>query len=176
MDDLTIQGSDAWLSQGDLFARLPLVNVDVTSNGLLSPSLLDGPAILMSHDCALDKRRAGALVIERINFLPLIAMSTLPASTAALIRGRPDELTPYETMYLGTVQPWGECVAVMSTPTRLPASYLRLEIVNGPDGPEDLRARPTLNDTRVGRISDIRVELLRSKWNTYWTGRKPEGS
>lgn len=163
-----------WLSQGDMFREVSLVVTEPGSPvGLSSPV---GPAMLMSHDCALDKRnRAGASTVSSVNFLPLFQVSLLDKGLSSeLLRG---QLMPYQAMYVGEVPSVGPSYVEFSRIYRLPPQYLDTELrtfdppPHGEEAGEHLCA--SQNDTRVAKLSAPALDLLRSKWNAYWTRRQP---
>lgn len=126
----------------------------------------------MSYDCALDKRnKAGVLQIKRINFLPLQSLSNLDQGTQGQLRSRPDHDAPFEHLFIGDVDNLGECFVSMSTPARVPSEHFGLYAIEAdPSDPDDLRACASRGDSRIGRLGQDRVTLLRTKWIAYWTG------
>jgi len=162
-----------WLSQGDLFQEVSVVVAEPGFPvGLSAPV---GPAMLMSHDCVLDKRNAAGSTLSSLNFMPLHQMSLAePNHSAALRRG---QLMPYNAMYVGDVPSIGPSYVEFSRIYRLPPKYLATELRTFDPPPEGEEVGEYLcagrNDTRVAKLSAPALELLRSKWNAYWTRRQP---
>lgn len=172
--------SQPWLSQGDVFSSVPVLDV-VTANSRAVASLRPGPAMLVTHDCALDKKTgSGRSTIDRISFVRLRDVASLPAQRADLLRGRADELQPYEALYLGEIEGIGESYVLVSDPYFLPALYFATELRQFDGSLEDASPQtllvPVANDARVGRVSDPVLGLLCNKWIAHWTRLVMEGS
>ncbi len=144
--------SDPWLSQGDVFAQIP-----VWQAGMLSQqTIVRGPALLVTRSCDLDKaKNNGQPAIEFLNFLPLQSFSELHNAN----RNKAEELrrralegtdTPYSVLYLDDIPQIGE----------VPEADHRRLIAGA-------------NDTRVGRLGDPLANLFVRKWIIHWTGLSP---
>lgn len=174
--------SDPWLSQGDVFAQIP-----VWQAGMLSQqTIVRGPALLVTRSCDLDKaKNNGQPAIEFLNFLPLQSFSELHNAN----RNKAEELrrralegadTPYSVLYLGDIPQIGECYAPLTQPFSLPAELFKVEIrVFSPDETGEVpeadhrRLIAGANDTRVGRLGDPLANLFVRKWIIHWTGLSP---
>jgi hypothetical protein len=126
----------------------------------------------------MDKvNREGVPGVERLNFLPLLSVEAAPADRRGLLRrGR---LEPFEPFYLGNVPEVGESYVVLSEVYALPAAYFGPSIQSFEDHPsaaEDAQRYlvATRNDSRLARLSDEQLEMLKDKVNAYWTRRLPE--
>ena len=161
-------GHARWLCQGDVFSSVPLAYTSVTVEGFRS-GYTDGPAVLATHDCVLDKRGRGILKIERVHFLPLLTTDGLDPGRLGELRKKSGELQPFEAMYLGEVAGFGESYVLMSNVAQVPATYFDLHAVPIHEGAEDQRACPQQRDTRIGRLADEAIPLLRRKWIAHWT-------
>ena len=164
-----------WLSQGDIFLSVPIVHLRLSGTGLAS-DLQSGPGMLVSNDCALDKKtRSGQATIKKLSFLPLRSAAALPADRAALLRR--DEIQPYEALYLGRVPSAGEAYVMVSEVYTLPAEYFGVNISEFNDVPDAQSVGSYLVATReferMGRLGTDRLELLKTKWNAHWTRRIP---
>ena len=148
-----------------------------TASGNLELGFRHGPAMLITHNCTLDKRnKRGELLTPRYHFLPVIALSEQNPDRQATIRR--NELTPYEVCYLGDCGELQESFVVLheiyALPSALFSPYLGAFEVDpeAESGQEYLGIQA--NDSRIGRIEDNRVELLRRKLNAYWTRKLSE--
>lgn len=161
-----------WLAQGDIFADVPIVSprVAADSHGL-SHGSDHGPAMLITHDCSLDKANGrGRATIRRLFFLPLRAVATLQPDRASMLRH--GELAPFESLYLGEVSDFGETYVVMSEAYYLPAEYFSVELeqfnhLDPKAGARRLVA--TVNCDRAGSVDDLALALFQKKWIAFWT-------
>jgi len=168
----------AWASQGDIFAEVPYgLTVAAEGGGIKLPDHPLTPAMLVTYDCQLDKSRHGNPRIQRLHFLPLIAVDSQDLNRQALLRR--NEVRPYEAFWLGACPlPIGEAFAQLSEVFSVPAEYF--EPVLKPSGlindvgREELRFGFGANDSRVGTIEDQRLALFSAKWTSYWLGIEPE--
>lgn len=171
-----------WLSQGDVFKELPYLRAGV-ADSVAAAQLDRGPALLVTHDCAIDKKnRRGHSTLEYLTFLPLQDVSALEAvepSRARDLRLHAERDQPYPVLYLGQVQDVGESYVMLSQPYTLPALLLRAELrdFNAAEtrGAPDRRIVPGVWDTRVGTLTERALTLLRRKWNAHWTRTLPPG-
>ncbi|BBX75453.1 hypothetical protein MSHI_33590 [Mycobacterium shinjukuense] len=135
-----------------------------------------GPAMLVNHDCALDKMNSrGEATIERLSFVKVHNLSTAPDHRQNLLRTNASQLKPFEAHYLGHVPGLGESYVVLSDPYHLPADYFGVEARSFPNlVAGEKRLAITNHDTRIGRLSDESLTLFRMKWNAYWTRTVPD--
>lgn len=178
----TAVGQDPWLSQGDLFREVVISRIGV-ENGLAAAGIERGPALLMSHDCVLDKKRKsnGREVsrVEFLTFVPVRGVGQLNPDKARALRefGSALGVRPYEALYLGEVDGLGETWASLAHPYTIPALLLGAELrvftasETGED--EDTRLVASIGDTRIGKLSAAGMALLRRKWMAQWTGEVP---
>lgn len=164
---------DAWLSQGDVFARLPIFHVYTDS--ALTTVKVDGPsmvpALLITHGCQLDKRnRRGVPMVQYLHFLPIVALDIQNPNLQEVLRQ--ETINPAQAMYIGDVQGIGAAMVNIAETSRVPAAYFGPELRAPGDAaarPNDMYLYATKNDTRIGRISKDRQEMLRSKLSAYWS-------
>lgn len=166
-----------WFSQGDILERVPIISVDAPIEGSLSVTSPLGPAVLLTHGCAMDKAsRAGKPSIRTLHFAPLVAVSHQDPSRQRLLRA--GGLTPYEVMHLGDCGPFGESFIVLSQMYALPTAYFVPTVIAWPDHPaalpDDRYCTPSANASRVGRLDDAQVDLLKRKMNAFWTRLLPK--
>lgn len=166
---------EPWLCQGDIFASTLVLDYPELSDGKIVPQLRVGPAMLVTHDCDLDKATAsGKPKVERFSFVRLRSVEALPADRIGIIRTSPEKLQPYEAQYLGVIPGIGESYVLVSDPYFLPASYFGFELREYPDHPEPNRHLTiTKNNSRIYRLSDPEIALFRAKWNIHWTRQAP---
>ncbi len=168
-----------WLAQGDIFRAVPVLEIEVLPSGQAVASLPTGPAVLLTHDCAMDKAYSdGRPKYERLQFARLRATAGLPQERRANLQGSRGAVAPFEAMWLGEVGDLGESFLLLSDTYFLPVECFRLLCVqyeeaagNGPNTP---RATPQVIDTRFARLSDDQLNLLRRKMLAYWTRLQPE--
>ncbi len=164
-----------WLSQGDVFTSVPIVRF----NGLERPELTQGPALLVTHGCVIDKKtNSGASTLEYLNFLPVHSMGALQPHQAEELRRKHTEVRPFAVMYVGDIPSLGEGYVSLKRPYTLPASFLDPQLVpftheDTGDG-DDLRPVPTRADTRIGMLDDEAVGRFQIKWMAHWTHLEPE--
>lgn len=175
-----------WLSQGDLFASIPIGWIGVENSAPVQ-KIDRGPALLVTAGCVIDKKtRAGRSSLEYLTFLPLRNLAQFDASKAGDARRSADELRPYGVLYVGFMGD-SEYVAPLAQPFTFPALLLRPDLVEYEEsatGEPDIRGsntrlRPTVNDTRVGRLHPQILQLFLSKWAAFFLGFEPvfpEGS
>lgn len=164
-----------WLSQGDLFNDVPIVLTELDAAAQARARVLHGPAMLLTHDCALDKAsNKGVPKIERIAFLPLVLVDLQDANRKALLRR--NSLEPFEVLYLANVPPYGEAFVALSESYYLPARYFALHrttSLHAEAESEMSYSHATQMDTRMGRLEEAELHLLRAKMNGYWTRTVP---
>ncbi len=172
-----LRESSQWLGQGDIFSSAPVLDVAEGAPNLVA-EFRTGPAMLVTHDCAMDKAtNAGAMTVERLAFVRLRSVDALPKQRADLLRSRAHERQPYEAQYLGHVPTLGEMYVLVSDPYFVPIHHFGglLREFDGPDRDGD-RVNflvATTNDSRVASLADTHLELFRDKWNIQWTRRMP---
>jgi hypothetical protein len=162
-----------WLCQGDIFAAAPVIDVILSSANELQVSLPTGPAVLITHDCAMDKpNRSGRPRVERLQFVRLRAVDALPPEQRNSLRGSRTRLPPYEALHLGDIADLGESFILLSDPYYLPAAYFALSFEDYSQhpqaGPDARYITPSLHDTRLGCLDAEQVELLRRKLIAFW--------
>lgn len=165
-----------WLSQADVFAEAPILSVTLTGEQLES-SVINGPALLLTHDCAMDKAHAdGRPKLEWLQFTRLRLASDLPAERRGNIWRARDDVAPYDVMWLGDVG-FGDCYVVLSSPYFVPMEYFDVSCVQYEEQVDDRpnlpRATPGRNDSRRGRLEADRLFLLRQKLLIFWTRFEP---
>jgi hypothetical protein len=169
-------GPQPWLCQGDIFSDIPLIESGMNESGL-DVEVAHGPALLLTHGCALDKKtRAGAFTVRRLHFLPLRATASLPPEQQSTARRKRAEVAPAEVLYLGEVPGLTEAHVLLSEPFYLPAALFEIELAPFQQNETDheewmLVARA--HDSRVARLAPSHVEVLLDKINAYWTRREP---
>lgn len=164
-----------WLSQGDVFEHAPLINVTF-SNGELATRLLHGPAMLITHDCALDKRKGvpPQATVPRLHLARLLSTMSLAKDKQKEIRARRDRIDPSEIMYLGWLPRLGESFVDLSELSVVPSEFFGVELASVEvAGEEDLRLFPSATHSRLGSMSGESRLLLTSKLMKYWTRLKP---
>lgn len=164
-----------WLGQGDVFSDVPIVSTALDSSGHVTASLVNGPAILLTHDCTLDKaNNRGVPRIERMTFARLRCLSVVDNNRKALLRK--NEFEPTEALYVSSVAPYGEVFLVISESYFIPAAYFApaRDIFQHPEAEEQVPyLHPTQMDTRIGRLEEDELQLLRRKMNGFWTRTVP---
>ena len=161
-----------WFSQGDIFGSIPQVSAIVSTNSGIEWRSAEGPALLLTHGCALDKPRAGRPRITSLQFLPLLAVSQLDQGRQATLRA--NQLEPYEVLYVGDVPALTDSFVMVQDVFSLPAKYFDPDLVDyaGHDGvePDDPpRLTATKNDGRIVRLDDTQIEMLHRKVQAFWT-------
>lgn len=168
-----------WLCQGDIWESVPILVPDVDTTGELRATCdQEGTVVLATHGCVLDKAtRSGQSTIERLQFLPLLALATQDRNRQALLRR--EEVNPAEAIFVGDVPGIGEAYCLLSEIYWLPARWFDPELVSfdghpdAEEGTKYLTARS--GGTRLGRLEDERVSILHQKMRAFWT-RSIEGN
>jgi hypothetical protein len=124
----------------------------------------------------MDKATRGVPRIERLNFLPLLAVEAATPDRRGLLRR--GQLQPFEAYYLGDVPELGESYTLLSEAYALPANFFgpTLKSFEGhpsadDDTPHYLVA--SKNDSRLVRLGEGQLELLWDKLNAFWTRKLP---
>ncbi len=136
----------------------------------------EGPALLLTHDCQLDKSG-----LSRLQFAPLSAVEGSGVSGSNLGQLRKGWLTPPEAVYLSDAGNGEEAIALLGQAFMIPTAYFDLTVV---DFSEHLEHDPELpwhaqahrHDTRVATMGADEAQLMRWKMAAYWTGEAPEGA
>jgi hypothetical protein len=168
-----VQDHQPWLSQGDIFERVPVLDLISDDAGQLQPTLPLGPALLLTHGCAMDKPDSdGRPRVDWLQFTRLRAIDALPAERKHRLRSGRGSLGPYDVMYLGEVGHLGESFIFLSEPYHLPATYFDLTL-DGYTGhadaePDAKYVTPNRNDTRSSRLDDLQVDFLHKKMLAFW--------
>lgn len=166
-----------WLSQGDIFKRLLIPNVGVR-DGTPTAELDQVPVMLVSHGCAIDKKKGnGQSALEWLTFVPLQDVTALPRDRAGNLRASAGQDQPYAVMYLGDIPEVGESYAVLNRPYTLPASLLAPSLkdftAEETGEGEDRRIVNGAWTTRVACLTPLGITLLQRKWSAHWTGTLP---
>lgn len=166
-----------WLAQGDIFRSAPVLDVALDGESL-TVRLPLGPALLLTHGCAMDKARPdGSPKADFLQFAAVRSMSSLPADRAGNVRRTRDSVAPYDVMWLGEIPPFGEAYMVLSDPYFIPVGYFDLTCLQHEeavdDGPNLPRATPRRNESRLGRLEADRLFLLQQKMTVFWTRFAP---
>ncbi|TLM87220.1 hypothetical protein [Pseudarthrobacter sp. NamE5] len=160
-----------WLSQGDIFLEVPVPDIHTSSRS--------GPALLVTYNCALDKRTgSGKSKVTHLNFLPVRDVTALqPPDLARNLRSRPTSLTPYTALYLGDVPQVGEGYVNLMECFTLPISEFAVQIedfseeLSTGDPDEDcFRLVDSSSRTRISTLSSSHHALFLEKWRAHWTG------
>ena len=168
-----------WLCQGDIFSSVPVADFTLTDANEVEVSLPIGPAVLLTHDCAMDKpTKTGVPRVERLQFVRLRSIDGLPLQQQQTLRGGRMSVAPFEAMHIGDVSRLGESFILLSDPYYLPAGYFTLKFddySNYPDIEPDARyVTPQAHDTRVGRLDEAQLDLLRLKMLAFWARVQPD--
>ena len=130
-----------------------------------------GPAVLVSRDCALDKKSA-----LRVQFAPARIVADEDKHRQALILR--DDTSAFEPFHLGVARDGVDYFFNIGESYWLPIDCLGWPIKEFPQFEEHETNRrcclPT--DERLGWLSPSEAELLRAKMYAFWTGEIPEGS
>lgn len=161
-----------WLCQGDLFRTAPVLHYPDLSKDFIV-QLRMGPAMLVNHDCALDKLKKGEATIERFSFLSIRNLAVLPEDRQQLTRTNANELAPFEAHYLGHLVGLGESYVVLSDPWYVPANYFGAHARTFAEAGNEKRLAIRNHDSRFARLGDASLALFRHKWNAYWTRTVP---
>jgi hypothetical protein len=169
-----------WLGQGDIFASLPIVDVALTEAGEVQATVIEGPAVLLTHDCDMDKpdNATGLPRIQRMQFARLRAVDALPSSYQRTLRTNRNKRGPFEALYLGDIESFGESCILLSDPYYIPSSYF-LPVFGDYGGHAEAQEGARylsvqLHDSRVGRLDEAELILLRTKMTAFWTRFVPE--
>jgi hypothetical protein len=165
-----------WLCQGDLFAKVPVLRAGITDRP--EANLEDGPALLVSHSCSIDKKTKGKSRLEYLTFLPIHDLAMLPSERAATLRSRAWRLRPYEAMYLGPLTDFGEGYVNFTEPYTLPAVIFQPDLREFTDEEtgegDDSRIVLSFHNTRFATLSEDALELFQYKWMAHWTRNLPD--
>jgi hypothetical protein len=164
-----------WLGQGDIFGLAPVVDVQLTDAGKVQAGVVDGPAVLLTHDCDMDKPdgKTSQPRIQRMQFARLRAVEALPESQQRTIRANRNTRGPYEILYLGDITSLGEACILLSDPYYVPVGYFLPTFVEYSDHPNAFAGArfltAQLHDSRIGRLDEPQLMLLREKMMAFWT-------
>ena len=162
-----------WLCQGDIWESVPIVLPAINASGALEVTCDQaGPALLATHGCDLDKATgSGRSKIERLQFMPLLALSQQDRNRQALLRR--EQINPPEAMFVGSVPSIGDAFCLLSEMYWLPARWFDPELISYDDHPDAEEGSRYLtarhNGDRLGRLEDERVHLLHQKMRAFWT-------
>lgn len=85
---------------------------------------------------------------------------------------------PFESLYLGDIESFGESCILLSDPFYIPSSYFLPAFgdyggyAEAQEGARYLTVQ--LHDSRVGRLEEAELILLRTKMTAFWTRFVPE--
>jgi hypothetical protein len=163
-----------WLCQGDIFAEMPIVDTSLAATGDVAVAVIIGPAVLLTHDCDMDKPdRGGAPKVERMQFARLRSVQAQPGNRQHTLRDRRAKIAPYEILYLGDVSTFGESFMLLSDPYYVPAAYFRPDFQSyiGHSEADEVGQYITAqaHDSRVGRLDSFQLALLRQKMPAFWS-------
>jgi hypothetical protein len=168
-----------WLCQGDIFASVPIIDITLTDAGAVHAAVVEGPAVLLTHDCDMDKpdSSTGQPRIQRMQFARLRAVDATPAHYQRNLRTNRNNVGPFEALYLGEIADFGESCILLSDPYYIPSDYFlpTFEDFGGhADAAEgDRYIAAQLHDSRVGRLDEAQLILLRRKMAAFWTRMEP---
>lgn len=172
-----MESTRPWLAQGDVFSKIPVLDLALQGQALAA-SLPQGPAVLLTHDCGMDKCNAdGTPKLERLQFAPVRSISALPKDRVGNLRAAKDKVAPFEALWLGDLGVLGESFLLLSEPYFLPSEYFGTRCVQyeeaADDGSNAPRGTPLVEDSRIGKIPGDRLTFLRRKMIAYWTRFDP---
>ena len=163
-----------WLGQGDIFERTPVVDVFLTDAGDVRATIIEGPAVLLTHDCDMDKPdRSGNPRVQRMQFARLRAVDALPDDRQRTLRTTQENLAPFEVLYLSNVARFGESFILFSDPYYVPSAYFQpafREYADHMEAEGDARYITAQDhDSRIGRLDDAQLTLMRQKMSAFWS-------
>jgi hypothetical protein len=163
-----------WLCQGDIFRDVPVIDVTLADPSRVEVISRSGPAVLLTHDCAMDKpNRRGEPRVERLQFARLRSIDALPPDKQGSLRGSATSSGPFDVLYVGEISDLGESFILLSDPYYLPAAYFALRFDDYTGHPDAgagsaTYAAPGAHDTRLGRLDQAQMDLLRVKMLAFW--------
>jgi hypothetical protein len=163
-----------WLGQGDIFAEVPIIISELDQAREVVVRQEPGPAILLTHDCAMDKPdRNGNPRVETLQFASLKTFSALSSDRQINLRGQATALMPFDALYVGQIPDFGETFFVLADTFCLPSTFFSLEFSDygGHEHADDNIANYVVSrakDTRIGRLDQSQLDLLRRKLPAYW--------
>jgi hypothetical protein len=119
--------------------------------------------------------------MDRFQFARLRTFASLAHERQQNLRGRADKVEPTEVLVVGEIPDLGETFMLLSEPHYLPATYFGgtfVDYADHKDATGDDRAFLTpasKHDTRICRLDDPQIELLRLKMQGFWTRTQPPG-
>jgi len=163
-----------WLGQGDIFSSVPIVDASLQEDGTVAFVQDQGPAVLLTHDCAMDKPHPTDPMRPKIPRLQFARLRAVGDEDRQRMRSSAARLGPFDVCFLGVTEPYGECFILLDETYYLPAALFNLHFVDpGEDvmsgNPDAVYATARANDNRIGRIQDDQLDLLRRKMIAYWT-------
>lgn len=163
------------MSQGDIFKRVPIWQV---ASEKPQKTFELGPALLVTHDCNLDKRRGnGEFSIQRVQLIPIRAVSAQDLNRQAV--ARQDKLSPPEVLYIGEIADdenggsW-EGLALLSEIFTLPSITFQPSITDYAGdallepGDDTERLCFGLHGERYGTLSNDRLDFLYRKMASFF--------
>jgi hypothetical protein len=136
----------------------------------VTADVVRAPALLVTHDCALDKKSArGVMQASEITFLPLRRLSSLEGNKQSIIRR--NTLTPYDFLFVGELPgDLGESYVNLGSASTFSLDYFAPALVLE-DGEEEAHLTASRHDHRLGRLTSEQMDLFLDKWNVHWTRR-----
>jgi hypothetical protein len=172
-----VEACKPWLCQGDVFASVPLTVTSLVGADGVQCVVREGPALLLTHDCQLDKRG-----LSRLVFAPVSSPTDAGVTGSNLGQLRKGWLTPPEAIWLPDAGNGEEAVALLGQAFMIPTAYFDLAVEDfsyhlehDPELPWHARVRREERDTRAATMSADEAQLMRCKMSAYWTGEVPEG-
>jgi hypothetical protein len=172
-----VHGNPQWLSQGDLFEKLPMPAVSVEE--LLERPVginfkaTEGPALLITYSSVIDKRTRSAQVpqAKQLHFAPVYEVAALGRDPDSIERLRRGDTNPADAIMLRHGET--ESIALLGAPFYLPAPFFRLEARNfsgleNADPADPIHVCPSVNDTRSWSMDEEELELLQEKLVFFW--------
>ncbi len=138
--------------------------------------MTNGPALLLTHGCQLDKRG-----LSRLQFAPLLAVDAASVTPSNIGQLRNKWLTPPEGIYIDDVGDGQPAIALLGQGFMIPATYFALDLVDFTDNPESDPEQPfhavaRANDDRTVTMEPAESALLEFKMAAYWIGLRLTGA
>lgn len=167
---------NSWLSQGDVFQSVPILGLVLDEQ--LRAEIQYGPAMLMTHGCAMDKPSGRSLRprVPHLHFAPVRSILTLTRDRQFELRRRRWRVDPSQVAFLGELPDIGEGYANFSEVYALPAEFFDLTLEVPHEAPcEPARLRLRSDDVRIASLTSDAAQLVRLKLAKYWARLQPNG-
>lgn len=164
-----MQSHVPWLCQGDVFSDVPIVSV--SSSTKIDVHVDRGAALLPIENCQLDKRRRNRTsAVLWLQFLPLPDLNDAEPNLRQRLLAR--EVSPPSTVYVGKASSGEELYGHLGEAYPLPPAYFGLEMQSFEgnifaDAADPYHVVPTVNDSRIGRLTDTWLRTLHHKMWGY---------